>query len=300
MLDPRSDGPESSRVALSSPRPTGTPIFYERLAPYSIALRHRTRCLVVKSSSRADDSTSTHLWQAESLRLTVFPVPESDHSVQSWWTELLDGPPEQIVTKPRSGETRLQGTTDNLLLQLRAEPMRITLGCSAKPSSSPPIGEHTLGPYNEAWGEFSTLVAAGVSLGTFPGIERLAFGAVLCRPAKTLQSGYRILERYLPNVTIDDGSSDFLYQINRRRPSRVIDGLQVNRLSKWSIALVQDMMLRGDGAVLKMATALSCRSELDINTDPSNKGELPRDRLQDLFAECVAFADEIATNGDVP
>ena len=286
-------------MALSSLQPTGT-LICERLALYSIALCRRTRCLVVKSSSRASDSTSTHLWQAASLRLTVFPVPESEHSVQSWWTELLDGPPEQIVTKPRSGETRLQGTTDNLLLQLRAEPMRITLQCSAKPPSLPPVGEHTLGPYTEARGEFSTLVSEGVSLGTFPDIERLAFGAVLCQPASTLQSGYRTLERYLPKVKIDDESRDFLYQINRRRPSRVIDGLQVNRLSKWSIALVQDMMLRGDGAVLKMASALSCRSELDINTDPSRKRELPRDRLRDIFAECVAFADEIATNGDRP
>ena len=255
---------------------------------------------MAKSPSRVVDPPPGDPWQAESLRLTVFPVPESDHSVQSWWTELLDGPPDQVITKPRSGETRLQGAIGDRLLQLQAEPMRITLRCSAKPSNQPVVGEHTLGPYTAASGEFSKLIAAGLSLPTFPRIERLAFGAVLCQPAPTLQSGYKVLAPYLPNVRIDDGSRDFLYQINRRRSSSMIDGLQINRLSKWSVALVQDILLRGDGAVVKSSTALSCRSELDINSVPSNKSELPRDRVSDLFTECVAFATDIAAHGDLP
>ena len=240
------------------------------------------------------------LWQTESLRLTVFPVPESGHSAQNWWTELFDAPPDQVVTKPRSGQIEIQGVLDEGLFQLQADPMRVTLLHTAKPPEEPIMGNHVLGPYSAASGEFAELVVKGISLGSFPRIQRLAFGAVLCQPVTDLQTGHGVLARYLPNVRIDEGTSDFLYQINRKRPSSVINGLGVNRLSKWSMALVHGVILRGDGAVVHTARELSCRAELDINSDAENKNEIPQESMGDLFSECVEFAGEIATNGDVP
>ena len=256
---------------------------------------------MVRSPRKPDnDPAPGDLWQAESLRLTVFPIPESSHSAQTWWTELFDAPPDQVVTKPRSGHTQIQSVLDNDIFQLQADPMRVTLLRTARPPDEPIMGNNMLGSYGAARREFTELVAKGISLGSFPRIQRLAFGAVLHQPATDLQAGHGVLAQYLPNVEIDEGASDFLYQINRKRPSSVIDGLEVNRLSKWSMALVHGVILRGDGAVVHTARELSCRSELDINSDAENKNEIPRKSVGDLFTECVEFASEIATNGDVP
>jgi hypothetical protein len=255
---------------------------------------------MARSKKKGGNPTPSERWQAESLRLTVFPVPESGHSIQTWWMELFDAPPDQVVTKPRSGETQIQGSVENSLFHLQADPMRVTLRRTVKPPNEPVLGDDTLGPYAVAWRDFSALVARGIALSSFPRIQRLAFGAVLCQPVSDLRVGYEILGRFLSNVRIDEDVFDFLYQINRPRPSRTIDGLRINRLSKWSMALAHGVLLRGDGAIVQTTRELSCRSELDINSDAENKNELRRENLQGLFAECAALAGEIATRGDVP
>src|SRR5436190_1193852 len=70
-------------------------------------------------------------------------------------------------------------------------------------------------------------------------ITRLAFGAVLAQPTEDRHSGYVQIAKYLPSIRLDvDGSSDFLFQINRPRPSRVgIENLLINRLARWSVLI---------------------------------------------------------------
>ena len=109
-----------------------------------------------------------------------------------------------------------------------------------------------------------------------------------------------MLRGYLPAVEISVDSSDFLYQINRRRPSRVVDGITLNRLSKWSVQKAQGVTVLGDGTVERQPIEFSCRTELDINSAPEHTDELPKACLQDLFIECVELADELAVRGDVP
>ena len=243
---------------------------------------------------------ATPSWCTESLRLTVFPTPGDRSSIQDWWQELLDEPPEKLVSTPKTGETQLQGTFNGQLLLLSAHAMRIDLRHSTKPTSAPTQEFSTLGPYEGARQVFCDLVLRGLSLETFPRIQRLAFGAILTKPVESLKSGYEALRVYLPAVEISTNSSDLLYQINRRRPSGVIDSLALNRLSKWSVQTVQGVLMRGDGKVVQTTTEYSCRTELDVNSVPEQTDELPRDVLRALFGECVGLADELATKGDVP
>ena len=86
--------------------------------------------------------------------------------------------------------------------------MRIELRYSTKPKPAPTPEFTTLGPYEEVRQLFRDLVLRGLSLGTFPRIQRLAFGAILTKPVESLKSGYEALKMYLPAVEITTSSSD--------------------------------------------------------------------------------------------
>jgi hypothetical protein len=140
-----------------------------------------------------------------------------------------------------------------------------------------------------------------------PPITRLAFGAALLDPVEDKLTGYRRLSEFLPAVQIDaEGSEDFFYQINRPRKSNLpIKGLRINRLSKWSVALIQSFRLTmiptspvgvqnfpGDKCHV-------CRVELDISTPADFQDELPREKLADIFRELAELGSEISLRGDI-
>ena len=155
-----------------------------------------------------------------------------------------------------------------------------------------------LSSYADAVPAFRRSAMQWLGFGDCPPLRRLAFGAVLLKPVPSHDSGYETLGGYLPAVTMDPKSSDFLYQINRRRLSEVIDDLWVNRLSKWSIQRVESLTVSSDGTVVRGMGASACRVELDINSVPSAES-LPADRLPRFFEELVVLAGEIALDGDI-
>ena len=116
---------------------------------------------------------------------------------------------------------------------------------------------------------------------------------------QTIQEGHEALDGFLPDVKVSPDSSDFVYQINRRRPSKVIGGLPLNRISKWTVQEVQALVFSADGHVLRRPGKFACRVELDMNCVPS-KQPLPKDRVADLFTELVTLAAEVVSAGEVP
>lgn len=140
-----------------------------------------------------------------------------------------------------------------------------------------------------------------------PPLVRLAFNASLWHAVSDHQSGYRMLNRYLRCVEVDPGSSDFLYRINRARPSATtIQGLIVNRLSTWTVAkfaVALHAVSGGDVPQIERqpfqdSQRFFCAVELDINTNPNFQGPLPPQELASLFAELVSAGVQIATHGD--
>jgi hypothetical protein len=104
------------------------------------------------------------------------------------------------------------------------------------------------------------------------------------------------------------GSSDFLYRINRPRPSTSLgDGTAINRLATWAVIHVVELRVAvsGGGAGAEAVSRqgepfIACRLELDINTAAARSGTLPRESLDALLAELGNLAVEIAVEGDKP
>ena len=245
-------------------------------------------------------------WQAGTLRLTAFPSSGIDLTGASWWNDLLGEAPETKVSRPKQGGEQQEGPLKGGKLILRIQPLRIDWLFSgsdvpdAKAETLP-----TLRSFPDALDTFLQLMLRWFELGSCPPVQRLAFGAVLFQPVDDRQTGYRKIATLLPSVKLDpEGSTDFSYQINRRRNSTSgIADLGINRLSKWSVITWQSAKLALGPASLGYfpdREHFTCQLDLDINTAPDFRGDLPREQMSKVFQELVALGKEIAGEGDIP
>lgn len=238
-------------------------------------------------------------WKAESLRMTAFPSPGTVlGEPPNWWETAVGEPPENRVHQPKVGVIQEQGSFSNGVLTLISQPGRIDWLLAW------PNREEIIEPFEESLGAFVPLVLRW--LGDAPVLQRIAFGATLRLPVKDRIDGYKRLSSYLHHVDLDpEGSTEFLFQINRPRKSKSgIENLSINRLSKWSVAFTQEATytVHDPKATQFQLTGLQkdlyCRLELDINTAP-NEDDFAAKDVQQVFNELVDLGREIATNGDI-
>lgn len=239
-------------------------------------------------------------WRVEVLRLTAFPAPGPPAAnAEAWWLELFGAPHERSSQDMKHGVRQIMGTVHDAFMVAVENPISFELQRRANDSGQPPPSPDSLPVHPGVVSAFRELALRWLELETCPPLRRVAFGATLLKPVSDQGKGYQTLGKHLPDVTVDPGSSDFLYQVNRRRPSNAIGGLPLNRLSKWSVQQVQELMISPGDGLVRRSEAFACRLELDINSVPSKK-PLPKDRLPALFNELVELANEIMQAGDVP
>jgi hypothetical protein len=243
-------------------------------------------------------------WLADQIRLTVFPSPgATDYSAQQWWEAIVGGPPEQVTTNLRMGQSTMVGAFHAGKLILKLEPGRIDwLFTPPDPDPIGPTGNlPSIGPISENLASFSDLAERWLGLTDIPDLTRIAFGMVVSHPEEDRRSAYMRLPDYLP-IRVDPDSSDFIFQINVPTVSRTkISGLRINRLTRWSIMALTQVALRLEGT--RVATASSgimahaLRAEMDINTSPEFPGVLPRNQLVEVYQELVALGQGVVTEG---
>jgi hypothetical protein len=222
------------------------------------------------------------------------------------WSRFARREPEQTASKPAIGQHQALGPFRDGQLIVAAHPARVDIVYAALPqltsAAVPTLGDH-LRVVDSFVHDAKTLVDA------VPAVYRLALGCVLLQPAAGRVEGYRTLAPFLPKVQVDaEASSDFMYQINRPRPSKgAVPGLAVNRISKWSVqvtaAISFSPQLPGQvefspqlpGQVLQYAVRL----ETDVNSTREVNAELPRAVIPSLLDELAGLTLEIAAQGDV-
>jgi len=240
------------------------------------------------------------VWQVESLRTTCFPSSATELNVANWWQDVIGEQPENTIIRAREGIRQDEGHFNGRKVIFGTQPIRIDWLMGPNEED----GEFSIGPFQDGLDSFLDLTSRWFKIS--PPLKRLAFGAILALPVGDRKSGYELIANYLPNVKLDPiGSSDFLYQINRTRKSQLdISELEINRLSKWSVAkrgLVR-FALSPDAHVSSFPSseAFSCRLELDINTSADYTSDISSDKLTNVFNELVDLAKEIALKGDIP
>lgn len=244
-------------------------------------------------------------WEVTLLRLTAFPRDPSSSARAGVWSQVVGQEPEKQLSKPRLGEIYEDGPYSTGLLSFFSQPTRlewriIPIAEENAVSPTPP----TIGPVDVVLSKFTEITKKWLQ-GVDFAITRLAFGAQLLLPAVDHEDAYQKLSTYLPSIKLDLRSRDFSYQINRPRQSRTVDGLSINRLTKWSavawslIPATPDIATLLSGLIMT-SPAISCSLEEDINTEANRKDALPQQLLIGLFDELVAQGLEILDSGDIP
>ena len=244
-------------------------------------------------------------WGVEGLRLSVFLPGQSEPgtSDESWGGLMGSEPEEQRVQG--AGAQRVvtqQGPfgTGRIRVEKRLGRTDWYYDAASLPPNAP---GHIATPYAGAERAFSSKMAKWLSLSR-PAANRLAFGASLVYLAEDLPACLATVEAMVPLSIGSTDAIDFIYQINRRRPSRTnVTGLQINRLSRWSI--VENVMaavnLQSGASAPRMVVTdkrYACTLTLDINTVADHEAVFP-DPVG-LYGELTEMGSEIVARGDVP
>jgi hypothetical protein len=245
-------------------------------------------------------------WLTENIRLTAF-TKANPETPEKWWESVISGQPTQRITRPFYSDI---GPFENGLMQLSIQPQlsqlyRIDWLYTPNPQLSYDNGLPNIGYLDEVVKKFSLNIENWLTLA--PPINRLAFGAGLIRPVADIAVGNMYIAKYLKSIQIDDEtSSDFLYQINRPRFSKLhgLEYLKINRLSKWSVVIMQGFEFALSGQMLSVSPAekllqSECKLEIDINTNPQPTGDLPHNKIKSVFKELVDLGIEITKKGDI-
>lgn len=254
-------------------------------------------------SESAEAPPGPEAWQAQNLRLIAFPGEPQFALQQNWWQRLTGSDPENVLEKKQKQEREESGVFQGAVLTLSFDLLRIQWTVSARLDAENLLGGQmppVLGSFIEKQAWFRGLMEQW--LPHCPPIHRLAFTASLLQPVPDHPAGYRMLDRYLRWVEIDPQSSEFLYRINRRAESAVVQGMGINRLSTWLVGkfAVSVRIITGGHPEqqIKPTETFACAVELDINTVPEFAGPLPHADLPRIFAELVTVGVEIAARGD--
>jgi hypothetical protein len=234
------------------------------------------------------------------MRLTAFPAAPIVLDEAEWWEQVTNEKPQNTSIDRTTGLIQF-GTVPGEAglgadLRLVVNPVRVQWDLVPTEPTSP-REVRTLGHWHQAAPPFSELMRRWLSMA--PALNRIAFGAVLMGPVNDSSEGYARLSEFLP-YEIDPASSDFLFQTNKRVASAAHDSLELNRLSKWSVAQVQVVTLStGAGpAVGHHETILTaCRLELDINTAAERTEPLRGDLIPSLWNELLDIGRAISDHG---
>ena len=242
---------------------------------------------------------SSEAWQAEGLRLTVFPTEGYQAKEQQLWRELVGEEPDSKTDLSKQQAHVEKGALESgrLTLQVKTNRMDWLLGPKAEEQRQPFA---TIGQFNEVLPMFTDLMLRWLGFESRPPVQRLAFAATLVQQVQDQEAGYERLAAYLHSVTVDTRNScDLAYQINRPR-SLGLSGMtdfRVNRLSKWYVmAVVAGPLLPGPPIRFPSTEHYACRLELDINTAQEFEGELSD--LSNVLKLLVELGKEIAEGGD--
>ena len=241
-------------------------------------------------------------WNIHHRRLTAFLMSPVDVSNISWWEDTFDTESTGVkITSMPLPVREEEGLVGDLILLLKVELTRVDWILSS--SNKQGMGEFpNLGDADQAFDAFLGVSNKWFESEQLPKIKRLAFGSRFQREVDARSNGYDELDNYLHFNDLDTkNSSDFLYQINRPRQSKIIKERYINRISKWHVVnaklLAMDTSGTYQGSIASDIYATTL--DLDLSLDADNNSELPKNKLTKLFEELITLGKEIGEEGDI-
>lgn len=237
------------------------------------------------------------MWRAVNLQLVCFPVEPQIGLAANWWSNLTGS--DEYESNRKRMERVDDGAYQGRGLKMQIDLLRTVWirGAIApdEPAAILTTGIPNLGDFREACDDFRELMHRWL-LTDCPPIYRLSFAGHFLQKQESREAAYEKLGEYLPFV-LDPQATEFLYRINRKRRSLVIDG-EVNCLRTWSASKYEVEVKFLGAAPSQNYVEFDTSLQFDVNTSEASRDELPRDALCDLFDELIVMARRIADEGD--
>jgi hypothetical protein len=251
----------------------------------------------------------TNPWLCESVRLSaLWSIAEGAES-SVLWESVVGAPPEVRESQPRQGTTRDAGPVgEGAMLELRTAPGRADwlLLPTMTPAMVQAPAFPNVGSVDDAIRLFVGLLFEKAALGY--NVPRLALGVAALHPAPDRGASYAELTRLLTTISPKlDGATEFQYQINRPRQSKIVHGLAMNRLSRWSSVVMTGVAIPIHTEAISPSSARyvqtkpihATRVELDLSSAAERQDPLPKEARLDLLRELTDFVPEILRSGDM-
>lgn len=244
-------------------------------------------------------------WNAQLLRLSLF-LGEKLTESESLWKSATGDEPQIDDNRPREGARRQAGQIGGGTLEVQSNAVRIDwlFGPPQIEGLAPP--SFIIGSYEVARKAFSDAVTPWLANSSLSA-HRIAFGAVALSPVQSKEDGYRRLQGHLRSVKLDpENSSDFFYQINWPRSSRVVSNLKLNRMIKLHSIILRQLPIQQPTATGQMPATFPlveenfCRVECDHSTIAEHLDLFRHGDLVPLFRELDALAAENVEQGEIP
>jgi hypothetical protein len=250
-----------------------------------------------KTSKKAD----VIAWQTESLRVSAFPISGAT-VVPNSWKEITGNDPDENVKQPPPMPSFDAGPFFAGRLSVGYQAGRIDLVLTPDQTNrSQSEGLRHLGDFDPAMDK--VLPAARKMFRPEMVMQRLAIGAILLRPAKSSEDGYKILKSILPVAReIPEIASDFSFQLNVPVVLSVtgIPDIRINRLLKWNVARFQIANIVGGSGVPTQIVGGTeiyvVRVEMDINTQGDLAVPLSYQNILDVIDRLAAQVRAIVAN----
>jgi hypothetical protein len=238
-------------------------------------------------------------WLAQTLRLTCFPVPGSDHDALAW-QDITGDPPDVDERRPKELIRRQVGAYLDGHLELLSAPFRVDITYSPRPPTSVPnLSAITIGPFQTVLAPHFDNMRRWLSSCDLP-INRMAVGAVLHLPAKSTDDSYRYLKALIRSVNVKPGKMrDLIYRVNWPVADEELN--YINRITIWS-SMKATLTAAGPSPDQELVSEDFVQLELDVSTPAISSINAPsfqKDKLSAIYEKLTNLARENAREGEI-
>ena len=243
-------------------------------------------------------------WDTQLLRLTLFLRAPLDGA--GAWEKATRVPPETDENRPRESTRRQFGHVGDAGLLLLVTPARLDWMMGPPLPSRPTAAAGAfLGDALNTAGSFTGIIAPW--LGATPDIKalRIAFGLTAVTSTPDKSTAYDRLQELVPSVRFDAARMrEVVYLVNRPAPSRHVDGMELNRITKWSALYAQPLFMATSEAVSSSPPSAETLSYLQCECDNSTPAErveaFANDQLVPIYEELRDLALANLERGEIP
>lgn len=254
----------------------------------------------------SDETTKKAEWAATAWKANLFPVDVANLDLPKLFEQFYGIEHDEERSKPAEGTSELWASETEVTRHLFLSPGKLEFQIRPRNTSPLPETIRDMGilvfPKTSAFPkEFAEQTVSFVG-STIP-LRRIGAAVQYAMSASTYDEAREFLAPQLISVaTIDAGTSDFLFRINRPRTFSY-DGRQVtiNRLCQWLTQglnfEVTDVRSNEVKVFNKVLTALIP----DVNTEESvDLSDFPAEAIKKLTKTLFDYAEEFAIKGEAP